>query len=71
MKVLLDSVGGEKERLDENRQKLLEKIDVLGIEIQRLKSANTELQKNCDDLNIDKEDLKRSVDRQDKEMERL
>lgn len=71
MKVLLDSVGAEKERLEENRQKLLEKIDVLSIEAQRLKAANAELQKNRDDLNIDKEELKRNVERQEKEIERL
>lgn len=70
IKGLLDAANGEKERNSEDRQRLIEKIDASGIEMQKLKSVIAELQKQQDDLNADRDDLRRDLERQLKEVER-
>lgn len=66
IKSLLDAANGEKERNSEDRQRLIEKIDSSSTEMQKLKSAIAELQKQQDDLNAERDDLRSDLERQDR-----
>lgn len=57
--------------MEKTRQKLQEELDVVSSEIDKLKAANLELQRQRDNLEDEKEDLERDTAKLQKEMQRL
>ena len=57
--------------MEKTRQKLQEELDSFSNEVDKLKAANVELQRQRDNLEDEKEDLERETAKLQKEMQRL
>jgi predicted nuclease with TOPRIM domain len=66
----LEVAASEKQQLERMRAALIEQLDAMNAETQRLQSANSDLQRSRDQLEDEKDDLRKDLQRQVKENER-
>lgn len=66
----LDVAASEKQQLERMRQALVEQLEAINAEHQRLQAANADLQRSRDQLEDEKDDLRKDLQRQVKENER-
>jgi len=70
LKMLLDSAAGERQKLEERHESVIEQLNCVRADYDRLQSVHCELQRQRDQLSDEKQDLDKDVERQQNENER-
>ena len=70
LKTLLESASDERHKSEQLRRGLVDQLDSMTSDQQRLLAANAEFQRQRDQLSDDKTDLQKDIERHQKEIDR-